>query len=510
MLVSALEALQVLLSPQHLLWTATGVALGVMLGIIPGLSGLTGMAVLLPLVVGLEPASAIALLIGLMAATTIGDTFPSILMGVPGTAASQATVVDGYPMARQGLGRFALGASFMANLLGGVLGAMTLFLLIPLARPLILGFGSPQLLALTLLGLSLIAVLTRGAVGPSLVAALGGMFLASIGSATMTGEYRFVGNVFYFYDGLDLLILAIGLFAVPSVLSLLTQGQAVTPELQSSRGGVLRGALTALRHRGVLIGNSLLGTFLGIVPGIGGSVIDWIAYGGTKRLARKNRENFGKGDVRGVIAPEAANNAKDGGVLVPTLMFGIPGSATAAILLGGLATIGVTTGPSMLRPENLYLILVIAWTLALANVLGALACMGMVGPLSRLSLLQPRTYAPFLLVIMLVAGYQSGRRWGDLVAVVVIGLLAWLMQAMKWPRPPLLIGFVLGPAAENYLWLSVSRYGWDWLLWPSVLVILGIAAITIASSFTGAGPGAVLDRATAQADGGSDDRRTNA
>ncbi|WP_133725354.1 tripartite tricarboxylate transporter permease [Pseudonocardia autotrophica] len=133
MLVSALEALQVLLSPQHLLWTATGVALGVMLGIIPGLSGLTGMAVLLPLVVGLEPASAIALLIGLMAATTIGDTFPSILMGVPGTAASQATVVDGYPMARQGLGRFALGASFMANLLGGVLGAMTLFLLIPLA-----------------------------------------------------------------------------------------------------------------------------------------------------------------------------------------------------------------------------------------------------------------------------------------------------------------------------------------------------------------------------------------
>ncbi|GAA0943804.1 tripartite tricarboxylate transporter permease [Pseudonocardia zijingensis] len=484
MLASALEALQILLSPHHLVWLFLGVGIGLVLGLVPGLGGLTGMAVLLPLIVGLEPASGIAMLIGLNAATTIGDTFPSVLMGVPGTAASQATVVDGYPMARKGLGNVALGAAFTSNMLGGFIGAVVLLGLIPLARPIIVGMGSPQLFMLTLLGFSLVGVLARGAVGPAFMSGLLGMLLATIGSASMTGDYRFVGGIFYLYDGLDLSILAIGLFAIPSILSLLTQDQAVAPMLAHQRGGVLRGARAALRHPRVLVGNSLLGSALGIVPGIGGSVIDWITYGATKQAVRKDRDQFGKGDIRGVMAPEAANNAKDGGVLVPTLMFGIPGSATAAILLGGFATMGISTGPSMLAPENLYLIFVIIWTLVLANAIGAMSSAALAGTLSRISLLKPYTYGPFLLVIMVIAGYQAGVRWGDVVAVVLIGLLAWLMQALKWPRPPLLIGFVLGTGAENYLWISVGRYGWGWLTDPSVLLIGALVLVTLIAGFT--------------------------
>ncbi|MEV1131866.1 tripartite tricarboxylate transporter permease [Agromyces sp. NPDC049794] len=480
----AFEALGTILSPEHLLWLLVGVGIGLVLGLIPGLGGITGMAVLLPLIVGMDPASGIGMLIGLNAATTIGDTFPSVLMGVPGTAASQATVVDGYPMARKGLANVALGAAFTSNMIGGIIGAIALFLLIPLARPIIVGMGSPQLFMLTLLGLSLVVVISRGAMAPALISACLGMLLATIGSASMTGEYRFVGGIAYLLDGIDLAILAIGLFAIPSILSLLVQGQAVAHELPLSKGGVLRGAREVFRHKRVVVGNSLLGTALGIVPGIGGSVIDWIAYGATKSAVRKDRDQFGKGDIRGVIAPEAANNAKDGGVLVPTLMFGIPGSATAAILLGGMATMGVATGPTLLRPENISLVFVFIWTLALANAIGAIASGALARPLSRLSLLKPHSYGPMLIVVMLLAAYQSGVQWGDIVLVVVIALLSWGMQAIKWPRPPLIIGFVLGTGAENYLWISVGRYDWSWLTQPWTIVVGVLVIITLAAGLT--------------------------
>lgn len=483
MFESALEALQMILSPQNLLWLVIGVGIGLILGLIPGLGGITGMAVLLPLIVGMDPASGIGMLIGLNAATTIGDTFPSVLMGVPGTAASQATVVDGYPMARKGLANVALGAAFTSNMIGGIIGAVALFLVIPLARPIIVGIGSPQLFMLSLLGLSLVIVISRGALAPALITGLLGMLLAMIGSANMTGDYRFTGGILYLFDGVDLAVLAIGLFAIPSVLSLLVQGEAVSKGMSYTRGGVLRGAREVFRHKRVVVGNSLLGTALGIIPGIGGSVIDWIAYGATKRTVRKDRDNFGKGDIRGVIAPEAANNAKDGGVLVPTLMFGIPGSATAAILLGGLATMGVATGPTILRPENIYLIFVFVWTLAMANALGAIASASLAGPLSKLSLLKPYSYAPFLLIIMVLAAYQSGVHWGDIVTVVVLALLSWGMQAIKWPRPPLIIGFVLGQGAENYLWISVSRYDWGWLAQPATIVLGVLVIATLAAGF---------------------------
>jgi len=483
MFESALEALQMILNPEHLLWLFVGVGLGLILGLIPGLGGITGMAVLLPLIVGMDPASGIGMLIGLNAATTIGDTFPSVLMGVPGTAASQATVVDGYPMARKGLANVALGAAFTSNMIGGIIGAVALFLLIPVARPIIVGIGSPQLFMLSLLGLCLVVVISRGSLAPALITGLLGMLLAMIGGASMTGDYRFTGDVLYLFDGIDLAVLAIGLFAIPSVLSLLVQGEAVTKAMPYTKGGVLRGAREVFRHKRVVVGNSLLGTALGIIPGIGGSVIDWIAYGATKRVVRKDRDNFGKGDIRGVIAPEAANNAKDGGVLVPTLMFGIPGSATAAILLGGLATMGVATGPTILRPENLYLIFVFVWTLALANAIGAIASASFAGPLSKLSLLKPYSYAPFLIVIMILAAYQSGVHWGDIVTVVILALLSWGMQAIKWPRPPLIIGFVLGQGAENYLWISVSRYDWSWLTQPATIVIGVLVIATLAAGF---------------------------
>ena len=243
------------------------------------------------------------------------------------------------------------------------------------------------------------------------------------------------------------------------------------------RGRLVDGIRDAIRHRWLVLRSAALGATLGALPGIGGSVIDWIAYGLAKQSVR-DPERFGQGDIRGVIGPESANNAKEGGALIPTLLFGVPGSGTTAMLLGGLILLGVQPGPSMIG-ENLSVTLSIVWTLALANVVGAGARLLLAGPVARLSFIPAARLVPFLLVVMTVAAYQSTRHWGDILVFLGIGLLGWLMKKAAWPRAPLLIGFVLSLVTERYLHLSISRYGAEWLLFPGVLAIGALTVLSL-------------------------------
>ena len=230
-------------------------------------------------------------------------------------------------------------------------------------------------------------------------------------------------------------------------------------------------------HRGQIVmvarqtGHRLPGTVTGALWQWkwGNHCVDWIAYGITRQTAKDN-EHFGEGDIRGVIGPESANNAKEGGALVPTLLFGIPGSGTTAMLLGGLLLMGVQAGPVMVR-DRLDITLAIVWSLALANILGTGACLLLSGYVAKLSLIPARKLVPFLLVVMTVAAYQATRHWGDILAFLVIGAIGWIMKQVGWPRAPMLIGFVLAPSAERYLHLSMSLYGYDWLYRPLVLLI---------------------------------------
>jgi TctA family transporter len=196
----------------------------------------------------------------------------------------------------------------------------------------------------------------------------------------------------------------------------------------------------------------------------------------------RDNQNFGKGDIRGVIAPESSNNAKEGGALIPTLLFGVPGSGATAVLLGGFVLLGLQPGPRMLT-TNLDTTLAIVWTLAIANVIGAIACMAPSRLIARLSLIPAARLTPFILVVMLMGAYQSTRHWGDLIAFLAIGILGWVMRHLDWPRPPLLVGFVLATSAERYLWISAGRYEWTWLTRPGVILI---ALITVALTFAGA------------------------
>ncbi|HVZ02096.1 MAG TPA: tripartite tricarboxylate transporter permease [Dongiaceae bacterium] len=467
MIESAIAALGVVLEPGRLVWLCCGTAVGLVVGFLPGLGGVVGMAILLPFIFGMDPYDAIALLIGTVAVLHTSDTFTSILIGVPGTAGSAATVVEGYPMAQRGEAARALSASFMASMLGGIIGGAGLFGFVVIAKPLILALGSPELFMLSLLGMATVGVLAKANPAAGLVAGAVGMMLGSIGAAPAAAEYRYTFHTIYLYDGIPLPVLGIGLYGIPALIDLLSS-KAPVSQGELRPGQTLQGIKDVFSHKLLVLRSSLLGAGLGVIPGIGGSVVDWIAY--ALAAAPSDRANFGKGDIRGLIAPESANNAKEGGSLVPTLLFGIPGSGTTAVLLGGFFLVGIEPGPAMVG-KDLTLTLSIIWTLTIASALGAGCCWILSRAASRLCLINGTKLVPYLFIIMAMAAYQASRSWGDIIAMLALSVVGWIMQRLDWPRPAVLVGFVLSVPTERYLHLSMGRYGFDWLRSPAVIAI---------------------------------------
>jgi putative tricarboxylic transport membrane protein len=465
---AALDALVTILDPQRLPWMFLGITVGLVIGVLPGLGGTVGMSLLLPFVFGMDPFSGIALLIGMAAVVHTSDTFPSVLLGVPGSSGSQATIMDGYPLARQGQAARALGAAFFVSMIGGIIGGVALFATLGFIRPVVLALGAPELLMLAFFGLSLVGILSIGAPIPGLIASALGLLIGSIGVAPATFAYRFTFDTLYLTEGLPIAVVALGLFALPEMLDLLISNQRIAGSAKVA-GRLRDGVRDAFRSKWLVVRSALIGVGVGVIPGLGGAVVDWITYGLAAQTTKKDNK-FGSGDIRGVIAPESANNAKEGGALVPTLLFGIPGSGTTAMLLGGLLLMGIRPGPSMIGPD-LNITLAIIWTLIVANVFAAGACFALSNQIAKISLIPPTILVPALLIVMVVAAYQSTRHWGDILAFLVIGVVGWMMKQFSWPRAPVLIGFVLAPAVERYLWISISRYQADWLLFPGVITI---------------------------------------
>ncbi|WP_420394150.1 tripartite tricarboxylate transporter permease [Acuticoccus sp.] len=467
-----------LLSGSHPVYLIFGVLLGLAVGVFPGLGGAAGISLVIPFVYGMDPTSALALMIGLLAVVSTGDTFTSVLMGIPGSAAAQATVMDGFPLARQGQAARALSAAFLSSMIGGVFGALLLTLFIQVARPLVLAFGSAELLMLSILGLSVVGALSGRSIEKGLIAAGLGLLLGAVGGAPATGEIRMTGGSVYLSDGLSLVVLGLGLFAVPEIIDLLSRGKAIAEHTRLGSGWG-QGLRDVVSNRWLVLRCSALGSLLGAIPGIGGTVIDWIAYAHVVQVT-KDRSGFGKGEIRGVIAPESANNAKEGGALVPTLIFGIPGSGATAIFLGALILIGVQPGVTMIR-SDLETVYVIIWSLALANIIGAGLCVVLARPVARLTEIPFSYLAPFILSMICFAAFQATRSFGDLVLLAVMGLLGIVMKRLGWPRPALLIGFVLSAGVERYLYQSMQFYGWSWFERPIVLVLglMSLASIIL-------------------------------
>lgn len=474
-----LSALQQMLDPTRMMFVVLGVIIGLTLGIIPGLSGLVGLSLLLPFTYALEPQTALAFLIGLSSVVVTGDTIPAILFGVPGTVGSAATVMDGFPLAKQGQAGRALGAAFTSSLIGGLFGALLLGLMIPVLRPVMLHFGSPELLAFCIFGLSLVAVLSAGSAMKGLIAAAIGLMLATVGDDPQTGTLRWTFDTLYLWDGIPIVTLALGLFAIPELADLaISRRTIVQKDAVSTRNGRLAGVKDCFRHIGLVIRCSSIGSALGAIPGVGGAVIDWIAYGHAASTEKGAKETFGTGDIRGVIASESSNNAKEGGALVPTIAFGVPGSASMAVLLGAFLIHGLVPGPEMVT-SHLDITYALVWTIAIANILGAGICFALSDQLAKVALIRIGILAPLVLAVVFIGAYQGSRSWGDLYVLLTIGLLGWFMKRLDWPRAPLILGFVLGPLFERYMFISVNRYGIEWLYRPIVILLLVLALIGI-------------------------------
>jgi len=484
MLDAFVQGLLVVLQWQTFLVMLLGIVLGFWVGLLPGLGGSTTLALMLPFIYKMTPVEAFAFLLGMHSVVSTTGDITSVLFGVPGEGTTAATILDGHAMAKKGEAGRALGAALMSSLVGALVGAFALALAIPVVRPLVLTFGAPELFMLAVVGIAFISSLS-GQGGRALLrgflAGLLGLLIALVGQDPQAGVQRFTFSQLYLWGGLDLIPVLVGLFAVPEIVDLAVRGTSIAGELpQGNLGkGAWEGVKDTFRHFWLTIRCSLIGTFIGIIPGLGGGVAQWIAYGHAVQAARdsKEREGFGKGDVRGVLGPGAANNSKEGGALIPTIAFGVPGSSAMAILLGAFFLQGLAPGPDMLD-KHLTLTFSMVWTMVIANIITVAISLLFLNQLAKLTLVRGSILIPFILFLAFIGAYTEHNHAGDLITLLSSGLIGYLMVRCGWPRAPLVLGFVLGNIAETSFYISTTRYGFSWLSRPAV-VVLGAAILMV-------------------------------
>ncbi len=476
MFEAAYQGLTGILTLEPLSLLTLGVLLGTWGGALPGVGGPAQLAILLPFAMVMEPMNAIAFLIGVTTVGNTGNTFTSVLVAVPGGSGSQATVLDGYPMARKGEAARALSAAFMVSMLGGIFGAFVLFASLPVLRPLVRSFGSPELFMFTIWGLSMLGTISAGAPLKGLVAGIIGVFISTIGQDMKSGVMRFTFDQPYLWDGISVVLISLSIFAIPEMIDLASRKGKVA-EAQQLGSGLLDGIKDAFRHWWLMIRCSAIGVWVGVLPGLGSDVADWFAYAHA-RQSEKNPENFGKGDIRGVIAPESANNAKEGGALITTLAFGIPGSTSMALLLIAFMVVGLRPGPEMLT-DQLHFVFAIIWALVFSQIMASSVCWALVKPAAKICSLPFNILVPMIVALAFLSAFAAHFEMADLITLMSLSVLGYLMKFFGWPRAPVVLGFVLGRKMELYLWLAVARYGVEWMTRPGVLVLFLLIAGTL-------------------------------
>ncbi len=476
MFEAAYQGLTGILTLEPLSLLTLGVLLGTWGGALPGVGGPAQLAILLPFAMVMEPMNAIAFLIGVTTVGNTGNTFTSVLVAVPGGSGSQATVLDGYPMARKGEAARALSAAFMVSMLGGIFGAFVLFASLPVLRPLVRSFGSPELFMFTIWGLSMLGTISAGAPLKGLVAGIIGVFISTIGQDMKSGVMRFTFDQPYLWDGISVVLISLSIFAIPEMIDLASRKGKVA-EAQQLGSGLLEGIKDAFRHWWLMLRCSAIGVWVGVLPGLGSDVADWFAYAHA-RQTEKNPENFGKGDIRGVIAPESSNNAKEGGALITTLAFGIPGSTSMALLLIAFMVVGLRPGPEMLT-DQLHFVFAIIWALVLSQIMASSVCWALVKPAAKICSLPYNILVPMIVALAFLSAFAAHFEMADLIMLMALSVLGYLMKFFGWPRAPVVLGFVLGRKMELYLWLAVARYGVEWMTRPGVLVLFLLIAGTL-------------------------------
>jgi putative tricarboxylic transport membrane protein len=463
------------------LWFTIGMLNGMLFGLLPGLSGSVGIALMIPLTFGFTAEEAMALFVAALGGQTFSGSMTAILLNTPGTAPNAATTLDGYPLARQGRGGFAIGVSAAASAMGSVIGLIVLVGLLPFVREIILSFSFPEMTMLAVMGLAAIAAASTGSLVKGLISGGFGLILSFVGFSPISGELRYVFGLTQLWQGVDLIAALIGLFALSEVIRLLVNRQTIAPkfvgDLNFPKREVWEGVAFVFKHPWLLIRSSILGTGIGAVPGVGGTVASFLAYFQAVHSA-KDPSMFGKGDPRGVLAPEAANDAKDAGSALPSLAFGLPGSSDWAIILGALVLHGVNPGPNLIR-ETPEVVWVALWVLFFASfadsILGILAAPQLV----KVTRVPPMVLAPIVAVLAIVGAYALQRQFVDVIFAVSFGILGYYMRRFHIPLVPLILGLLLGDIVERSFFQSIQVFDQGIWIFFTRPISLALVIITI-------------------------------
>ncbi|MDA1174455.1 MAG: tripartite tricarboxylate transporter permease [Chloroflexi bacterium] len=481
MLEAAGVALSHIASWQVLLALGAGTIIGVLSGALPG-GAVPTLVVLLGFAYGMDPFIALPLAIGMVSTVPTGDTLPAVLLGIPGSTSGQATILDGNPMARQGRAGVALSAAYFASLIGGVVGAIFLLITIPVARPVVNSFGAAEFFILGLVAIMVVGVVSSGALLRGLMVGAIGLLISTVGFDAGSGIARSTFGVDYLWSGIHIVPVVIGLFALPEFIDMIISDQPIArsagSDLMKQANSGRREGMNEVLHNWPLVFRSAgLGVFVGLLPGIGGSLAQWLAYASARQTVSGGTKTFGTGDVRGVIAPESANNAVDGGSLVPTLFFGVPGSVGMAIFLGFLVILGLQPGPSMLD-EHLDLTMTIVFALVLANVFATSLALAFTPWLAKIAFVRPNVLVPLAFATLSLAAFQANFQIADLLVMLAFGFVGFFMKTYGWPRPPIIIAVVLGPIVDKFYSIASQTYGWEMFTRIPVIAILSLAIVT--------------------------------
>ena len=473
----------VALAPFNIMLVLIGCFAGTLIGALPGIGPINGVAILLPIAysLGLPPESALILLAGIYYGAEYGGRISSILLNVPGDAGAVMTTLDGNPMARRGEAGRALSLSSVASFVGGTFAVILMSMFGPALAGFAVTFSPADYVALMVFAFASLASLVGSNPAKTLMAALIGLMLATMGIDANTGVPRYTFGIPDLLAGIDFLVVVIGLFGMAELLHLVeAQVSGRLRSLPVDKSFVRWKDLAKTKF--TILRASLIGFFIGILPGTGASVASAVAYGAEKRAAGADAGEFGKGDMRGLAAPEAANNAAAGGAMVPMLTLGIPGSGTTAILLGALLLFNVQPGPLMFtqRPE-------IAWGLIASMYVGNIALLvinlPMVGFFARMLTIPQHYLTPLIAILAFVGVYSIVGNPFDLYLIILLGMFGWLLRKLGFALAPVILGFVLGELFEDNLRRALSISAGDWGIlvsdWKSVS-LYALAVVVVA------------------------------
>ncbi|TDQ40578.1 tripartite tricarboxylate transporter permease [Tepidicella xavieri] len=477
---SILFGFSVALQPGNLMYVFIGVFAGTIIGMVPGLGPISALALMIPITFSMNPTSALILMSGVYYGAIFGGSTSSILLNAPGVAGTVATSFDGFPLAKKGQAGKALALAAWASFAGGTLSVIGLMLVAPMLASVAVSFGPPEYFALMVLGLTAVVSLSDKSLVKGLMAAVFGMMVSIVGIDRQTGTQRYTFDSLHLLQGIDFLVVALGVFALAEVFVMLLKGRDAKGYVQQALGSLKLSRQEVREIAGPVVRSSTQGFFVGVLPGAGATVASFLAYITEKRIA-KDGHTFGKGNIKGVAAPEAANNAACSGSFVPLLTLGVPGSGSTAVLLGALLVMGVTPGPMMLteRPDVFWGVIA---SMYIGNLFLLILNLPLIPYIARILEVPRPMLLALILLFCMIGVYGLKFTTFDLLLLLGFGLVGLLMRLNGFPVAPMILALILGDIMEENMRRALQISGGDWMVFlekPISATLLGIAVVSL-------------------------------